>query len=428
MSQSMMSVSSLNTKIKSLLEATFMHSLVEGEVASVTYHTSGHLYFSIKDDKSSIKCVMWRSSVAKMKFRIEKGMQVVVDGSVSVYTPRGEYQFQTVRIEPAGQGALALAFEQLKTKLKEKGYFDAQRKKPMPKHIQKIALVTAKDSAALHDMLKIIEKRWAMLEVTIVDTLVQGELAGRQIANSLYYADRLGVDVVVVGRGGGSVEDLWAFNEEVVADALFAMQTPVVSAVGHEVDTLISDFVADVRAPTPSAAMEMILPDVNEILYTLDEQEQRYRQVMAGLLYDKTQKITHQEEMIKRLSPSQKLARVDESFASIQKQYAQVIAYKLEQFTSQPQQLAVQLQQTIDFGLKQKEEKLNALLGSFSVNDPKRQTKEGWAQVSKEGKKIVLNRLNVDECFVLSDVDTTIEAKVVSIQSESETFVPKNQG
>jgi len=140
----MMSVSSLNTKIKSLLEATFMHTLVEGEVASVTYHTSGHLYFSIKDDKSSVKCVMWRSSVARMKFRIEKGMQIVVDGSVSVYTPRGEYQFQTVRIEPAGQGALALAYEQLKKKLKAKGYFDSSRKKALPKIPKHLALVTAK--------------------------------------------------------------------------------------------------------------------------------------------------------------------------------------------------------------------------------------------------------------------------------------------
>jgi len=201
----MMSVSSLNIKIKSLLEATFMHILVEGEVASVTYHTSGHVYFSIKDKESSIKCVMWRSSVSKLKFRIEKGMHIVVEGSVGVYTPRGEYQFYAVKVEPYGQGALALAYEQLKEKLKAKGYFDVHRKKPIPKHIKKIALVTAKDSAALHDMLKIIEKRWALVEVFIVDTLVQGEAAVKQIAKSLKYADSLNADVVIVGRGGGSL-------------------------------------------------------------------------------------------------------------------------------------------------------------------------------------------------------------------------------
>ncbi|MCF6245241.1 MAG: exodeoxyribonuclease VII large subunit [Sulfurovum sp.] len=415
MSQNMMSVSSLNTKIKSLLEATFMHTLVEGEVASVTYHTSGHLYFSIKDDKSSIKCVMWRSSVARMKFRIEKGMHIVVEGSVSVYTPRGEYQFQTVRIEPAGQGALALAFEQLKKKLKEKGYFLAEHKKPLPEIPKRIALVTAKESAALHDMLKIIEKRWRFLEVTIVDTLVQGESAAAQIARSLAYADSLGVDVVVVGRGGGSAEDLWAFNEEVVADALFAMQTPVVSAVGHEVDTLISDFVADLRAPTPSAAMEMILPDMNEILYTLDDIEERYKQLMNGLLYDKLQKLTHQEEMIQRLSPTQRLRQLEESFDAMKKQFGQVLDYKLEQFVQQPIKLAEQLRQNMHFALQKKEQRLQSLYQNILLNDPKKQTKEGWAQVTHNGKKIVLKDLKVEDMLRLTDVDTTIEAKVVSV-------------
>ena len=199
-----MTVSSLNTKIKSLLEATFMHILVEGEVASATYHSSGHLYFSIKDSDSSIKCVMWRSNVGKMKFRIEQGMHIVVEGSVGVYTPRGEYQFYAVTIEPYGKGALALAYEQLKEKLKEKGYFDPLHKKPIPKMIGKLAIVTAKESAALQDMLKIIQKRWPLLEVTIIDTLVQGDRAAPLIARALRYADRLGADVVVVGRGGGS--------------------------------------------------------------------------------------------------------------------------------------------------------------------------------------------------------------------------------
>jgi exodeoxyribonuclease VII large subunit len=414
MSQNLMSVSSLNTKIKSLLEATFMHSLVEGEVASVTYHTSGHLYFSIKDDTSSIKCVMWRSSVARMKFRIEKGMQIIVDGSVSVYTPRGEYQFQTVRIEPAGQGALALAFEQLKQKLKEKGYFSSEHKKILPKMPKRIALVTAKQSAALHDMLKIIEKRWAALEVVIVDTLVQGENASTQIAKSLRYADTIGVDIVVVGRGGGSVEDLWAFNEEVVADAIYEMQTPVVSAVGHEVDTLISDFVADVRAPTPSAAMEMILPDSNEILYTLDEQELRYKQIINGLLYDKIQKLNHQDEMIKRLSPSQKLLRIEDAFVVVQKQFRQVIDYKLEQFTLQPIKLVERLNQNMTFGMHQKEQRLSTLIQSFKLNDPKLQTKDGWGQISKNGKKVSVKSLKEEDVFVLSDASTVVEAKVIS--------------
>ena len=332
MSQAMMDVSSLNTKIKSLLEATFMHTLVEGEVASVTYHTSGHLYFSIKDAKSSIKCVMWRSSVAKMKFRIEKGMHIVVEGSVSVYTPRGEYQFQTVRIEPYGKGALALAYEQLKEKLKGKGYFSKENKKFMPKHIQKLVLVTAKESAALHDMLKVIEQRWPLLEVIIVDTLVQGEQAATQIARSLRYADSLGADVVVVGRGGGSAEDLWSFNEEIVADAIFHMSTPVVSAVGHEVDIMISDFVADLRAPTPSAAMEMILPDSREILYTLSELSDRYYYTIEHKIQNLVRELGHTETLLRRSSPSRNLKEVEDNFQGLKDDFSRVIHYKLERF------------------------------------------------------------------------------------------------
>jgi len=248
-----MTVTSLNTKIKSLLETTFMHILVEGEISSVTYHNSGHVYFSIKDKESSIKCVMFRSNANRMKFRLERGQHVVVNGSISVYTPRGEYQLMTVSVEPFGQGALALAYEQLKEKLQQKGYFDPARKKAQPKYIKKIALVTASKSAALQDMLKIIDKRWRLLEVVVIDTLVQGDRSAPQIAEALEYADTLGVDVIVVGRGGGSKEDLWAFNEEVVADAIYKLNTFVVSAVGHEVDVQISDFVADLRAPTPSA-------------------------------------------------------------------------------------------------------------------------------------------------------------------------------
>ena len=406
----MMSVSSLNTKIKSLLEATFLHILVEGEVSSATYHSSGHLYFSIKDKESSIKCVMWRSAVSKMKFRIEKGMHIVVEGSVSVYTPRGEYQFQTVRIEPYGKGALALAYEQLKEKLKAKGYFDAQRKKPLPKHIQKIALVTAKDSAALHDMLKIIEQRWALVEVTIVDTLVQGEHAGSQIANSLRYADTLGADVVVVGRGGGSAEDLWSFNEEVVADAIFAMQTPLVSAVGHEVDVMISDFVADLRAPTPSAAMEMILPDSKEILYTLNEMNERLLYTIEQKLHHFTRDLKHIEELLLRSSPFRLLKEADTDFQRLGEEFKRVMDYKMERFSSVLPDLKKNYKQSLLFSLQQKEQHVEYLSKKFEMSDPKLQCLKGWGQISLEGKKVTLSALDVDQKFILEDDATRIEA------------------
>jgi len=406
----MMSVSSLNTKIKSLLEATFMHILVEGEVASVTYHTSGHVYFSIKDKESSIKCVMWRSSVSKLKFRIEKGLHIVVEGSVGVYTPRGEYQFYAVKVEPYGQGALALAYEQLKERLKAKGYFDAQRKKPVPKHIKKIVLVTAKESAALHDMLKIIGKRWALVEVLIVDTLVQGEAASSQIAKSLKYADSLHADVVVVGRGGGSAEDLWCFNEESVADAIFAMNTPVVSAVGHEVDVLISDFVADLRAPTPSAAIEMILPDSQEMLYALDELIQRYRQNMEHKLYQSTQTLKHLEEILLRSSPLRRLRESQLEFKRLEEEFKRVIHYKFERFEVELPEVKKSLDQNIHFIIQQKEQHLEYINKKIEMNDPKLQCKKGWVQILSHNKTITLDELQVNDTFTVEDASMKIEA------------------
>ncbi|MBD3790158.1 MAG: exodeoxyribonuclease VII large subunit [Campylobacterales bacterium] len=406
----MMSVTSLNTKIKSLLEATFMHILVEGEVASVTYHTSGHVYFSIKDDQSSIKCVMFKSNAAKLKFRLEEGLHIVVEGSVGVYTPRGEYQFYAVHIEPYGQGALALAYEQLKEKLKEKGYFDPLHKKAIPSHIQRIALVTAKESAALYDMLKIIEKRWPLVDVFIVDTLVQGEQAPFQIQRSLRYADSLGVDVVVVGRGGGSTEDLWCFNDEKVADAIFEMKTPVVSAVGHEVDVMISDFVADLRAPTPSAAMEMILPDRQEILFMLDDYAQRYKEVLARQLEQKSRTLKHIEEIFVRSSPLKYLNESQENFKRLGNEFQRAITYRIERFGMQLPDIQKHFLQTMRFNFKQFEQECFNIQKQFELKNPALSYKKGWVQLSSHGQIMELSELHIDQKFNLEDTEWKIEA------------------
>lgn len=419
----MMSVSSLNTKIKSLLEATFMHIFVEGEVASVTYHTSGHVYLSLQDKESSIKCVMWRSSVAKLKFRIEKGTHIVIEGSIGVYTPRGEYQFYVTHIEPYGKGALALAYEQLKERLKAKGYFDAQRKKTIPKHIKKIALVTAKESAALHDMLKIIEHRWPLLEVLIIDTLVQGEQAATQIANALRYADRLDVDVVVVGRGGGSAEDLWSFNEEVVADTIFFMKKPVVSAVGHEVDVMISDFVADLRAPTPSAAMEMILPDAREILYTLAESSERFTYMMEQKLQRLLRELRHAEEILLRNSPTRQLNDAHIKFTRLEDEFKRAVRYKLERMSSYLPEMYKNYRQSMVFILEQKNQYLEYMHKKLMMNDPKLQCRKGWAQVSFEGKAIELGMLEVNQKFMIQDASTQIEALCLKNISLSDCII-----
>ena len=409
----MMSVTSLNTKIKSLLEATFMHIQVEGEVSSATYHTSGHLYFSIKDQNSTIKCVMWRSSVARMKFRLEKGMHIIINGSISVYTPRGEYQFQALSIEPFGQGALALAFEQLKKKLQSKGYFDSNIKKTLPKIPKSIALVTAKDSAALHDMLKIIQKRWQLLDVYVVDTLVQGEEAPKMIAKALSHADSLGVDIVVLSRGGGSIEDLWCFNTEVVADAIYATQTPVVSAIGHEVDTLISDFVADIRAPTPSAAMEMILPDYSEILRSLDELLYRYMDTMDSIISTKESSLKHIYEILQSKSPLNRLQMLTLEIENLKKEYNRNILQKIKQKSFEIPTLQNALNQQINIYVAKLENELKYINQRFIALNPDKNFKRGYAQVIKGNQIVSLDCINVDEIFVLEDLTTKMSVKVI---------------
>ncbi len=409
MSQGTMTVSSLNIKIKSLLETTFMHILVEGEVSSVTYHNSGHVYFSIKDKESSIKCVMFRSNASCMKFRLERGQHVVVNGSISVYTPRGEYQLMTVSVEPFGQGALALAYEQLKEKLQKKGYFELERKKEQPKYIKKIALVTASKSAALQDMLKIIEKRWRLLEVVVIDTLVQGDRSAPQIAEALVYADSLECDAIVVGRGGGSKEDLWAFNEEVVADAIFNLNTFVVSAVGHEVDVQISDFVADLRAPTPSAAMEMILPDQNEILYTLSEMQERYARVMQQILANKEQNLKAFQEEFARHSVSRKLSLIEQEFKTLESEFKRVIQYQMTQYENRVQPLKGELKEKLVYALERKTAQLRTLEEKMKLYNPKEKQQEGWAEVILNGKRVDLDLIEKEDKFVISDTKTKVE-------------------
>ena len=412
-----MTVSSLNIKIKSLLETTFMHITVEGEVSSVTYHSSGHIYFSIKDKESSLKCVMFRSNASRMKFKLECGQHVVVNGSISVYTPRGEYQLMTVSVEPFGQGALAVAYEQLKEKLQKKGYFDVQQKRPQPKYIKKLALVTASNSAALQDMLKIIDKRWRLLEVVVVDTLVQGDNSASQIAEALEFADTLGCDAIVVGRGGGSKEDLWAFNEEVVADAIFKLNTFVVSAVGHEIDILISDFVADLRAPTPSAAIEMILPDQNELLYTLSELQNRYVRTIGQIVVNKEQGLKALIQEFARNSISRKISMVEKEFKSLEDEFQRAIEYKMRQFESKVTHLPQVLRENFEYALQFKFQTLNSLEQKMKLYDPRLKQKDGWAEIVLNGKRVALSKITENDRFILAD--TSVKLEVVCLRKEN---------
>lgn len=261
------SVSELNGLIKELFDETplFLQITVRGELSNYKIYPSGHHYFTLKDSESSLKCVMFKSSALKLRFKPENGMSVTAFGRVSVYPRDGAYQLYCTGIMPEGTGDLQVAFEQLKKKLDEEGLFDASHKKPLPLYPEKIAVITSSAGAAVHDMIRILSHRWPMTKVLLLPVRVQGSEAPAEIAGAIRYANRHALaDLIITGRGGGSIEDLWAFNDERVARAIYASSIPVISAVGHEPDVTISDYVADRRASTPSNAAEIAVPDASE--------------------------------------------------------------------------------------------------------------------------------------------------------------------
>lgn len=266
------SVSQLNAYIKEVFasDINLMAVTLKGEVSNFTNHVkTGHFYFTIKDKTSSIKAIMFKGNASRVPFTVENGMNVVVAGSVQVFERDGAYQFYCQTLEPDGVGALYLAFEQLKQKLFDKGLFDLAHKKPLPKMPAKIAVATAKTGAALQDIINVLSRRYPLCTLLVIPTLVQGANAPASIIDSINKAQAENdVDLLIIGRGGGSIEDLWAFNDEGVANAIFTCKIPTISAVGHEVDYTIADFVADLRAPTPSAAAELAVPDISELSRT----------------------------------------------------------------------------------------------------------------------------------------------------------------
>ena len=263
-----LSVSELNARIKGLIESdpVLGSVYVRGELSNYKVYPSGHHYFTLKDAESSLRCVMFRSAASKLRFRPESGMRVTAWGRVAVYPRDGAYQLYCEGLMPEGAGDLQVAYEQLKAKLAAEGLFDPAHKKPIPRYPERIAVITSSAGAAVHDIIRVLRKRWPVAKVMLLPVRVQGVEAPPEIAGALRYANKYRVaDVIITGRGGGSIEDLWAFNDERVARAIYASELPVISAVGHEPDVTIADFVADLRAATPSNAAELVAPDVSEL-------------------------------------------------------------------------------------------------------------------------------------------------------------------
>jgi len=292
-------VSELTSGIRTVLEASFSNIWVEGEISNFKNHSSGHFYFTLKDDKSELKCTFFRSYNEKRKFEIQDGMQVICFGRVSVFEKRGQYQMNVIKMEPKGVGALQLAFEQLKKKLFEEGLFDEARKRPIPMLPNRIGIVTSPTGAAIRDMLHVLDKRFSNVEVLINPVRVQGQGAKEEIVTAIEDFNKLGnIDVMIVGRGGGSLEDLWAFNEEVVVRAIHASKIPVISAVGHEIDWTISDFVADLRAPTPSVAAERAIANKGEIVERLENLERRLKDYPLNIVKEYEQRLDDIEDRL----------------------------------------------------------------------------------------------------------------------------------
>lgn len=269
-------VAELTARVKATLERGFPEVAVRGEISNLSTPRSGHVYFSLKDDAAQIRAVLWKSDAARLQFDLADGLAVKAWGRLTVYAPRGEYQLTVNRIEPEGIGALELAFRQRYARLAAEGLFDPARKRPLPAFPRRILIVTSPTGAAVRDLLQVTGRRWPLAEVLVVPSRVQGEGAAEEVAEAIALANRVaGADFVILARGGGSLEDLWAFNEEVVARAIFGSELPVVSAVGHETDVTIADFVADLRALTPSEAGEICVPDLREVAQRLDRLSER---------------------------------------------------------------------------------------------------------------------------------------------------------
>ena len=357
-------VGQVNKYIKNMFAQDFMLHLIsiKGEVSNCKYHTSGHIYFTLKDKAGAMSAVMFAGNAKNMTFRMKDGDQVVVTGSVEVYEKMGTYQIYARQIELDGEGNLYLRFEQLKKELEEMGMFAAEYKRPIPKYAGKIGVVTAQTGAAIQDIRNISGRRNPYVQLILYPALVQGEGAAQSIVNGIHALDRMGLDIIIVGRGGGSIEDLWAFNEEIVAWAIFECNTPVISAVGHETDWTIADFVSDRRAPTPSAAAELAVFDHRQMIDQLSNIKKRMDSNLSGKIEFYRERLSHIKTRVSYLSPANRLNENRKRLADLE------------------ERLLLLMQQQI----KDKRQKLIMLSTRLDADSPVKKLSQGYAYVSKE--------------------------------------------
>lgn len=371
------SVSQVNSYVKRLFDDDFILRgiYIKGELSNVKYHSSGHIYFSLKDERGAIAAVMWRSDAASLKFRLEDGKQVIVHGSVSVYEAGGKYQIYAKSIEDAGKGDLAARFEELKKKLSEMGMFSDEYKQEIPAYSMKIGVVTAETGAVIRDIYNVASRRNPYCQILLYPSAVQGEGAAEQIAAGIRYLDTTDVDTIIVGRGGGSIEDLWAFNEEAVARAIFECRKPVISAVGHETDFTIADFVADLRAPTPSAAAELAVFDYYQFEKSLSDYKYTFKLLLDRNLDRHKNRIRQYALKMETLSPQNQLVQ--------KKQNLQEKADVIEQIMTERMRNAKERTRLFTERLEGRSPLKRLSAGYAYATDPKGKSLKSIKQISK---------------------------------------------
>ena len=398
MKQNVYSVGQVNTYIKNMFGQDYLLNrlYVRGEVSNCKYHTSGHIYFSLKDETGAIACVMFATQRNNLKFRLTEGQRVIVLGSVKVYERDGKYQLYANDVVLDGVGLLYERFQALKKELEEMGMFAQEYKKPIPKYCKKVGIVTAPTGAAIRDIMNIAKRRNPYVQLILYPALVQGEYAAASIVRGIEKLDQMNLDVIIVGRGGGSLEDLWAFNEEAVARAIFHCQTPVISAVGHETDTTIADYVSDLRAPTPSAAAELAVYNLREVF----EKQEAYRMRMNQAIRHKVQFLRKELETyelrMKALSPMQQLIEKRTLTADF----------------------ASQLELSMKNNLREKRFLLQMYIEKLNGLSPLKKLNQGYSFVADKESKSVTSIKQVKEGDELSIhvTDGEIKAKVLEMK------------
>ena len=398
------SVGQVNSYIKNMFTQDFLlkHIYVKGEVSNCKYHPSGHIYFSLKDETGTMACVMFASCRKGLAFRMENGQSVIVLGTVNVYERDGKYQLYASEIIREGAGLLHERFEQLKNELLEMGMFDPSYKQPIPKYIKTLGIVTAPSGAAVRDIINISRRRNPFVQLILYPALVQGDGAADSIVKGIRLLDQKGVDVIIVGRGGGSMEDLWAFNEEKVARAIFECSTPVISAVGHETDTTISDFVADLRAPTPSAAAELAVADIRQVMEQLEGCRLALYRLMDGKIRENRGELKSFELKLSHLNPQQQI-----------REKRQVLLDREET-----------LERLMEEAIRSHRQKLALYIERLEGVSPLKKLNQGFAYVAHENGKRLTKASQVQKgdgvrvCFSDGFLKARVEDKILTDRKE----------